>query len=311
MSLFNVNEDNYVNNYETQCRLLEGFEKDSEYSADLINSTNDLTENNKFLLNSLKNIPEERDDENLFSSNSEGDKNYYSEDKEQNIEEIDENTFITHNPMNNKNFDLEENNFKEPKENKNQGLTKKKQGRKRKTDDRSNIIHPNSAKDNVIYKLKVQSMKCIYDILLCKINKKSSKKIKLNKIVGYLLKEGKRDYNLDFFRKTIREILLLEKSKRHKSNKIPDNNITIKEYESEIIEILDMIYVDFIQDIFMKLSKEELEQRYGVSSDHLFQNIDLTEDQRKTMKDLTDMGIIEYYNNIKPRNRRNKKEEEK
>ena len=53
MSLFNLNVDDYVNNYETQCRIPEGFEKDSEYSADLINSTNDLTENNKFLLNTL------------------------------------------------------------------------------------------------------------------------------------------------------------------------------------------------------------------------------------------------------------------
>lgn len=300
MSYFNSSEDN----------LLEGFEKDPQYSGDLISSTMDFTEDNKYLINSLKNVSEEKE-ENLFSSNYEGDKNSSLEENEQNIEEIDENTFITHNPMNNKNFDLEENNFKEPIENKIKELTKKKQGRKRKTDDRSNIIHPNSAKDNVIYKLKVQSMKCIYDILLGKINRKASKKVKLNKIVGYLLKEGKRDYNLEFFQKKIRDILLLEKSKRHKSNKIPDNEITIREYESEIKEILEMIYVDFIQDIFMKLSKEELEKRFGVTSEHLFQLIILNNEQKKTMMDLTERGIIDYYNNIKPRNRNNKKEQEK
>ena len=146
-------------------------------------------------------------------------------------------------------------------------------------------------------------MKCIYDILLNKINKKSSKRVKLNKIVGYLLKEGKRNYNLDFFQKTIREILLMEKSKRHKSNKIPDNKNTIELYESDIKDILDMIYFDFVQDIFMKLSKEELKERYGVISEHLFKIIELNEQQKKTMMDLTEMGILEYYKNIKPRKR--------
>jgi hypothetical protein len=95
----------------------------------------------------------------------------------------------------------------------------------------------------------------------------------------------------------------MEKSKRHKSNKIPDNKNTIELYESDIKEILDMIYVDFVQDIFMKLSKEELKERYGVISEHLFKTIELNEQQKKTMKDLTGIGILEYYKNIKPRKR--------
>ena len=69
----------------------------------------------------------------------------------------------------------------------------------------------------------------------------------------------------------------MEKSKRHKSNKIPDNKNTIELYESDIKEILDMIYVDFVQDIFMKLNKDELKERYGVTSKHLFTTIELNE----------------------------------
>ena len=45
----------------------------------------------------------------------------------------------------------------------------------------------------------------------------------------------------------------------------------------DIKEILDMIYVDFVQDIFMKLNKDELKERYGVTSKHLFTTIELNE----------------------------------
>ena len=292
-----IGNNNYVSDY-----MLEGgFSKDKQYMADLVNSTNDFTENNRMPVIPPNHYSEDNEDENLLSINDDNKNILFLEEIKHNNMDIDTNTFITHNNM--ENFDVEENHFKQQTEKKKQDLIKRKQGRKKKDEDRSNIIHSNSAKDNVIYKLKVQSMKCIYDILLGKINKKSSKKVKLNKIVGNLLKEGKRNYNLDFFKKTIREILLMEKSKRHKSNKIPDNKKTIALYESDIKEILDMIYVDFVQDIFMKLSKEELKERYGVISEHLFKTIELNEQQKKTMKDLTGIGILEYYKNIKPRKR--------
>ena len=292
-----IGNNNYVSDY-----MLEGgFSKDKQYMADLVNSTNDFTENNRMPVIPPNHYSEDNEDENLLSINDDNKNILFLEEIKHNNMDIDTNTFITHNNM--ENFDVEENHFKQQTEKKKQDLIKRKQGRKKKDEDRSNIIHSNSAKDNVIYKLKVQSMKCIYDILLGKINKKSSKKVKLNKIVGNLLKEGKRNYNLDFFQKTIREILLMEKSKRHKSNKIPDNKNTIELYESDIKEILDMIYVDFVQDIFMKLSKEELKERYGVISEHLFKTIELNEQQKKTMKDLTGIGILEYYKNIKPRKR--------
>ena len=292
-----IGNNNYVSDY-----MLEGgFSKDKQYMADLVNSTNDFTENNRMPVIPPNHYSEDNEDENLLSINDDNKNILFLEEIKHNNMDIDTNTFITHNNM--ENFDVEENHFKQQTEKKKQDLIKRKQGRKKKDEDRSNIIHSNSAKDNVIYKLKVQSMKCIYDILLGKINKKSSKKVKLNKIVGNLLKEGKRNYNLDFFKKTIREILLMEKSKRHKSNKIPDNKNTIELYESDIKEILDMIYVDFVQDIFMKLSKEELKERYGVISEHLFKTIELNEQQKKTMKDLTGIGILEYYKNIKPRKR--------
>ena len=249
-----IGNNNYVSDY-----MLEGgFSKDKQYMADLVNSTNDFTENNRMPVIPPNHYSEDNEDENLLSINDDNKNILFLEEIKHNNMDIDTNTFITHNNM--ENYDIEENHFKQQTEKKKQDLIKRKQGRKKKDEDRSNIIHSNSAKDNVIYKLKVQSMKCIYDILLGKINKKSSKKIKLNKIVGNLLKEGKRNYNLDFFNKTIREILLMEKSKRHKSNKIPDNKNTIELYESDIKDILDMIYVDFVQDIFMKLSQEELKE---------------------------------------------------
>ena len=266
-----IGNNNYVSDY-----MLEGgFSKDKQYMADLVNSTNDFTENNRMPVIPPNHYSEDNEDENLLSINDDNKNILFLEEIKHNNMDIDTNTFITHNNM--ENYDIEENHFKQQTEKKKQDLIKRKQGRKKKDEDRSNIIHSNSAKDNVIYKLKVQSMKCIYDILLNKINKKSSKRVKLNKIVGNLLKEGKRNYNLDFFQKTIREILLMEKSKRYKSNKIPDNKKTIALYESDIKEILDMIYVDFVQDIFMKLNKDELKERYGVTSKHLFTTIELNE----------------------------------
>jgi hypothetical protein len=282
-------------------------EDENNYFNENNYSTNDITDNNNYPIIHPNNYLNEIIDDNLTLTPIEENNSYniLNEKTQNNNLEIDEKNFIIPNHMNNY-FDLEENNFKEQINKNDTEYLKKKQGRKRKSEDRTNVLHSNSAKDNVIYKLKVQTMKCIYDIILKKINKISPKKVKLNKIVGTILKEGKRNINLKFFQKTIKEILLMEKSKRHKNNKIPDNEITINQYESEIKDILNIKFVDFVEKIFMQFSPEQLNKTFGVTSYYLFQTIELTKEQQTTMKSLADFGILKYYENIRPR-MRNKK----
>ena len=198
--------------------------------------------------------------------------------------------------------------FNEFENEENKDFTKKKRGRKCLNDkDRNDIIHTNSDKDNVIYKLKVQIMKSIYYIIPELYFRSKNIKVKLNRIDGNILKNGKKSFNLEFLNLAIKDILNLIKSKRHKNNKKRENKDIIKEIEEiEIINsILNMKFTEFIEQIFT-LSSDDFKQKFGFENAFLFSEIQLSKEQRDTMNDLIEKGLLKHFEKIKGRNRTKK-----
>lgn len=198
--------------------------------------------------------------------------------------------------------------FNEFENEENKDFTKKKRGRKCLNDkDRNDIIHTNSDKDNIIYKLKVYVMKNIYYIIPELYFKYKKIKVKLNRIDGNILKNGKKSFNLEFLNLAIKDILNLIKSKRHKNNKKRENKDIIKEIEEiEIIKtILNMKFPEFIDQIFM-LSSDDFKQKFGFENAFLFSEIQLSYEQRETMGDLIKNGLLKHFEKIKGRNRTKK-----
>ena len=268
--------------------LFSSFLNKNDYNLDeLIYSTEENTEilNNIF----INNKSEESDDKSVFQFN----RNNNIKDKNENSCDKNE---ITQNLNDEQIFPLEENNQ----------ILKKKRGRKKIGEKRDNINHSNYDNDNIIYKMKVQSMKCINE-LISNISEKNNIKIKLNKIEGSILKDGKKSSNLNLLEKSIKDILLMNKSKRYKRN--PENIVSIEKIKHIIIiqNILKMRFVDFIEKVFMDCNLSDFIDAYGVTSSYLFSEIDLSENQKKTMKNLREIGILKYFHNIKERKRKSKK----
>ena len=256
-----------------------------DYNIEPIYSTNENTE--MFDNNILQNKFEELDEKSVFPSNI----NIV-------INVKDENSC-------NKNVTIQNLNNEEQIE-ENKEILKKKRGRKKLGEKRDDIIHSNYDNDNIIYKIKVQSMKCIYELII-NISKKNNIKIKLNKIEGNILKDGKKSSNLNLFQKSIKDILLMNKSTRYIKN--PENIEIIEKIKHITIiqDILKMKFIDFVEKVFMDCNLSDFIDFYGVKSSYLFNEIELSENQRKTMKNLREIGILNYFNKIKGR-KRNKKD---
>ena len=286
MSIFNEEHNNQLPLFLQNNELFSYILNKDDYNIDEpIYSTNENTE--MFDNNILQNKFEELDEKSVFPSNiniviNVKDKNSY-------------NNNVTIQNLNN------EEQIEENKE-----ILKKKRGRKKLGEKRDDIIHSNYDNDNIIYKIKVQSMKCIYELII-NISKKNNIKIKLNKIEGNILKDGKKSSNLNLFQKSIKDILLMNKSTRYIKN--PENIEIIEKIKHITIiqDILKMKFIDFVEKVFMDCNLSDFIDFYGVKSSYLFNEIELSENQRKTMKNLREIGILNYFNNIKGR-KRNKKD---
>ena len=285
MSIFNEEHNNQLPLFLQNNELFSYILNKDDYNIDPIYSTNENTE--MFDNNILQNKFEELDEKSVFPSNiniviNVKDKNSY-------------NNNVTIQNLNN------EEQIEENKE-----ILKKKRGRKKLGEKRDDIIHSNYDNDNIIYKIKVQSMKCIYELII-NISKKNNIKIKLNKIEGNILKDGKKSSNLNLFQKSIKDILLMNKSTRYIKN--PENIEIIEKIKHITIiqDILKMKFIDFVEKVFMDCNLSDFIDFYGVKSSYLFNEIELSENQRKTMKNLREIGILNYFNKIKGR-KRNKKD---
>ena len=132
-------------------------------------------------------------------------------------------------------------------------ILKKKRGRTPKVVD-SSKIHDKFSKDNMVYKLKTQSLSSIVNFINLFLQKKKIKR-KLFKIDGKLLKQTKKEFNIDFFQMKIKDILTMKRTTKIKINK-PSNKSIIKRIENnkKIKTILNMSLIDYINNIYMKLS---------------------------------------------------------
>ena len=285
MSIFNEEYNNQLPLFLQNNELLSYILNKDDYNIEPIYSTNENTE--MFDNNILQNKFEELDEKSVFTSNI----NIV-------INVKDENSC-------NKNVTIQNLKNEEQIE-ENKEILKKKRGRKKLGEKRDDIIHSNYDNDNIIYKIKVQSMKCIYELII-NISKKNNIKIKLNKIEGNILKDGKKSSNLNLFQKSIKDILLMNKSTRYIKN--PENIEIIEKIKHITIiqDILKMKFIDFVEKVFMDCNLSDFIDFYGVKSSYLFNEIELSENQRKTMKNLREIGILNYFNKIKGR-KRNKKD---
>ena len=198
------------------------------------------------------------------------------------------------------------------------GTLQKKRGRKELKEEvnEEDIIHKKTDKDNIIYKLQVNCLKCIRCILNSLLLKNDFT-FKFQKIKAAIVKDGKKESNLDFLNKKISEILKMERSGRYRRKNIQSNENIIKLIElkkiNEIIKILEMPFIDFFQDIYMKKNSKELETEFGVKCEFLFLETTFdkdktkNEEQKKIMSELNKRGLINYFKNIIPRKAKNKK----
>ena len=198
------------------------------------------------------------------------------------------------------------------------GTLQKKRGRKELNEkvNEEDIIHKKTDKDNIIYKLKVNCLKCIRCILNSLLLKNDFT-FKFQKIKAAIVKDTKRNSNLDFLNKKISEILKMERSGRYRRKNIQSNENIIKLIElkkiNEIIKILEMRFIDFFQDIYMKKNSKELETEFGVKCEFLFLETTFdkdktkNEEQKKIMSKLNKDGLIKYFKKIIPRKPKNKK----
>ena len=189
------------------------------------------------------------------------------------------------------------------------GTLQKKRGRKKLNEkvNEEDIIHKKTDTDNIIYKLKVNCLKCIRCILNALLLKNDFT-FKFQKIKAAIVKDGKKDSNLDFLNKKISEILKKERSGRYRRKNIQTNENIIELIElnkiNEIIKILEMRFIDFFQDIYMKKNSEELEIQFGVKCKFLFLETTFdkdktkNEEQKKIMSELKENGLIQYFEKI-------------
>ena len=192
------------------------------------------------------------------------------------------------------------------------GTLQKKRGRKKLNEkvNEEDIIHKKTDTDNIIYKLKVNCLKCIRCILDALLLKNDFT-FKFQKIKAAIVKDGKRNSNLVFLKKKISKILKMERSGRYRRKNIQTNENIIELIElnkiNEIIKILEMPFIDFFQDIYMKKSSEELETQFGVKCEFLFLETTFdkdktkNEEQKKIMSELKENDLIQYFKKITPR----------
>ena len=152
MSIFNEEHNNQLPLFLQNNELFSYILNKDDYNIEPIYSTNENTE--MFDNNILQNKFEELDEKSVFTSNI----NIV-------INVKDENSC-------NKNVTIQSLGNEEQIE-ENKEILKKKRGRKKLGEKRDDIIHSNYDNDNIIYKIKVQSMKCIYELII-NISKKNN-----------------------------------------------------------------------------------------------------------------------------------------
>ena len=248
--------------------------EECNYSFFIDNTINDFTNDDQKIIELEMNIPTNIDSSELKEN------------------EIDSDCII-------KELKLVFNNFKNDFSQESVIILKKKRGRTPKVVD-SSKIHDKFSKDNMVYKLKTQSLSSIVNFINLFLQKKKIKR-KLFKIDGKLLKQTKKEFNIDFFQMKIKDILTKKRSSKIKINK-PSNESIIKRIKNnkKIKIILNMSLIDYINNIYMKLSAAEFKKQFGIYN-ILFKENQQFNEIRTQMEFLVQNGIINYFKNKQSR----------
>ena len=189
-----------------------------------------------------------------------------------------------------------------------------KRGRKLKND--NNIYsntHSRLSEDNLSYRIKNNSINCLISSInkafFHKKNRKKRKyKRKIMKIQGDILRNSKRDFNIILLNKKIENILKLPKSRKLTKNPYSNSEIIseIRKKNKKISEILDMTFIDFINNIYMKFTSSDFKKHYGFKNKFLFkENKKFDSELKNAMTNFVEKGILNYYQIKKTRNRNN------
>ena len=211
------------------------------------------------------------------------------------------------------NFNLLMKQAKKKKENIKYGKKKKRDNSNSKNNTNSSTdndpSHDKFTPDNLIRKLKANLMDSILNFLNNNLNDNSIMFLKLNKNLNENLK---KDYNLILMKRTIRDIFYNEEiSKLYINKKYINNNrkliekIEKEKVETKIIEILNMTFIEFIneirdnhlEDFFNKIKEKEIKnnadniEQYMYKLKQLFANYEKFFENKKGRKSKNDKLI--------------------
>lgn len=174
---------------------------------------------------------------------------------------------------------------------------KKKLGRKRNNLMREKrAYHSKYDEDNIILKMKRKILqKNLIKLLehkISKSNNKDIKKIKLKKINGDIIKNCKKDYNINLLENTLRNILSNPLSNKFKNVELNYNKKAIdliyEKNETELIKILDKKFKEIIK-IYVDDTKEV----------ELFEGfIRIKDDKKKFLIEGNDQEYVNSYEKI-------------
>ena len=159
------------------------------------------------------------------------------------------------------------------------GRKKKRDNSNTKSNSNSNIdsdndpLHDKFCEDNLMRRLKANLMDSILNFLNNNLNDNSIKFQKLHKDLNVNLK---KDYNLTLMKRTIRDIFYNEEISKIYINNMCSNinkkiieKIEKEKVETKIIRILNMTFIDFINEIrdnhldnfFIKIKEKEIKNK--------------------------------------------------
>ena len=202
-------------------------------------------------------------------------------------------------------FNLEDNSCKNSIRFESFRLIDKKQGRKIKDFhlNQRKTAHNKYSKDNMMRKIKTNSLDYITKLLNKSLKDKTKKFYKINKKVAENLKI---DFNIKLMKQPLHDLFLNEKISNKYSKKNNNNNVLLikkifdENIELETIRILNMKYIDIIREI----TEKYLDDFLDIIKKKEKKNDIINNDENEYLKLLEKMllGYEDYFKNKKGRN---------
>lgn len=171
---------------------------------------------------------------------------------------------------------------------KNYGLKPAKRGRKKKNSEiEINPVHSKFCYDNLLRKVKVMYHCFIVNFMNDYIKKLFGiQKLRIRKILGEITQNISKKYNFEISKKSIKDFLSNQISKKYKTKNDMNKKNIEKLYfiKKEIRECLDISYLSFYKKYFLSDNRNSLEICYGISSKTLTLNDQLKVLSKKESK---------------------------